>query len=133
MFVKEPTERNAECASGMQDLTKVHIFNRGRSSYMMEHNLQGLAYLLAAGWQSDENLKRLFTGVATMVPGGGGGGGGGHGPSLLSYFSAVSMSLFTFAIASILCCGPLTCLLLATPLWWLACGAPVSESDILEI
>ena len=50
-------------------------YNRGRSSYMMEHNLQGLAYLLAAGWQSDEKLKRLFTGVATMVPGGGGGGG----------------------------------------------------------
>ena len=37
-------------------------------------------------------------------------------PSLLSYFSIVSMSWFTFAMVSILCCGPLTCFLLATPL-----------------
>ena len=41
------------------------------------------------------------------------GGGEAMAPSLLSCFSAVSMSWFTFAIASILlCCGPLTCLLL---------------------
>ena len=50
------------------------------------------------------------TGVATMGP------RGAMAPSLLSCFGAVSMSWFTFAIASILCCGPLTCLLLATPL-----------------
>ena len=50
------------------------------------------------------------TGVATMGP------RGAMAPSLLSCFSAVSMSWFTFAIASILCCGPLTCLPLATPL-----------------
>ena len=37
-------------------------------------------------------------------------------PPLLSYFSIASMSWFTFAIVSILCCGPLTCFLLATPL-----------------
>ena len=37
-------------------------------------------------------------------------------PPLLSYFSIVSMSWFTFAIFGILCCGPLTCFLLATPL-----------------
>ena len=49
------------------------------------------------------------TGVATMGP------RGAMVPSLLSCFSAVSISWFTFAIASI-CCGPLTCLLLATPL-----------------
>ena len=50
------------------------------------------------------------TGVATMGP------RGAMAPSLLSYFSIVSMSWFTFAIVSILCCGPLTCFLLATPL-----------------
>ena len=54
---------------------KVHIFNWGRSSYKMEHILQGLAHLLA-GWQSDEELKRLDTGVATMKPA----RGRGHGP-----------------------------------------------------
>ena len=37
-------------------------------------------------------------------------------PSLLSCFSVVSMSWFTFAIVSILCCGPLTCFLLAMSL-----------------
>ena len=37
-------------------------------------------------------------------------------PSLLSCFSVASMSWFTLAIVSILCCGPFTCLLLATPL-----------------
>ena len=50
-----------------------------------------------------------LTGVATMGP------RGAMAPSLLSYFSIVSVSWFTFAIVSI-CCGPLTCLLLATPL-----------------
>ena len=49
------------------------------------------------------------TGVATMGP------RGAMAPSLLSCFSAVSMSWFTFAIASILCCSSLTCFLLATP------------------
>ena len=34
-------------------------------------------------------------------------------PSLLSYFSIVSVFWFTFAIINV-CCGPLTCLLLAT-------------------
>ena len=55
------------------------------------------------------------TGVATMGP---------RGAIMMAppptfvlfKFSAESMSWFTFAIASILCCGPLTCLLLATPL-----------------
>ena len=43
---------------------------------------------------------------------------GGHGPSLLSCFSIVSLSWFTFAIVSIILLsrGPLTCLLLAMPL-----------------
>ena len=50
------------------------------------------------------------TGVATMGP------RGAMTPSLLSYFSIDSMSWFTFAIACILCCGPLTSFLLATPL-----------------
>ena len=35
---------------------------------------------------------------------------------VLLIFSIVSMSWFTFAIVSILCCGPLTCLLLPMPL-----------------
>ena len=35
-------------------------------------------------------------------------------PSVCSVFSVVSMSWFIFVI--VLCCGPLTCLLLATPL-----------------
>ena len=42
---------------------------------------------------------------------------GAMAPSLLSHFSKVSMSWLTFAIASILCRGPLTCFLLATPLF----------------
>ena len=54
-------------------------------------------------------------------------------PSLLSCFSAVSMSWFTFAIAGILYCGPLTCLLLATPLPLdFHCKSVVSVSVILE-
>ena len=52
----------------------------------------------------------VCTGVATMGP------RGVMVPSLLSCFSVPSMSWFTFAIVSILCCGPFTCLLLATPL-----------------
>ena len=42
---------------------------------------------------------------------------GAMAPSLLSCFSIVPVSWFTFAIVSI-CCGPLTCLVLATPLAW---------------
>ena len=57
----------------------------------------------------------VCTGVATK------GTRGATAPSLLSCFGAVSMSWFTFAIASILCCGPLTCLLLATPLCMCVC------------
>ena len=44
--------------------------------------------------------------LALLQYGAKGGGGGGMAPSLSSCFSAVSMSWFTFAIASILCCGP---------------------------
>ena len=52
-----------------------------------------------------------LAGVATMGP------RGAMAPSLLSYFSVLSISWFTVAIVSLLCCGPLTCLLLATPLF----------------
>ena len=55
-------------------------------------------------------LNTHTTGVATMGP------RGAMPPSLLSYFSIDSMSWFTFAIVNMLCCGPLTCLLLAMPL-----------------
>ena len=52
----------------------------------------------------------VTTGVASLGP------RGAMAPSLSSYFSIVLMSWFTFTIVSILCCGPLTCFLLATPL-----------------
>ena len=68
-------------------------------------------------WSHATDITNMgqITGVATMGP---------RGamppppppPPLLSYFSIVSMSWFTFAIVGILCCGPLTCFLLATPL-----------------
>ena len=62
------------------------------------------------GSHAYDYIMNNITGIATMGP------RGVMAPSLLSCFGAVSMSWFTFAIASILCCGPLTCLLLATSL-----------------
>ena len=57
-----------------------------------------------------DTYTHVITGVATVGP------RGAMAPSLLSYFSIVFMSWFTFAIVNILCCGPLTGFLLATPL-----------------
>ena len=44
----------------MRDLTRHTIFNWGRASHPVKQDgaLQGLVHLLA-GWQSDEELKRL--------------------------------------------------------------------------
>ena len=69
-------------------------------------SLAGL--LCTVRYITEQNGNCLSTCVATMGP-------RAMAPSLLSYFSIVSVSWFTFAIVSI-CCGPLTCLLLATPL-----------------